>query len=244
MSDIYIEETKSEIKVKLCNFLWKRYIKNEKGNSHKFENKYLIRPPENFLNRSSCKSDIWCLSVIMYICLSGLNPFSGENKQTIKRKIKFNIVKFNQPIWKKVSKESISLIQNMIQFDPDKRITSDIVLNDPWIKKYSNVPKENCIVEKLDISKNMKLLKTFYELHNYFPIIVSRQLFSRKDEPLLRNTFYKFDKNGDGVLSSSELIIGLTKLFGDRYEAIKEVENALRVINFDSYKTIKFEGIL
>ena len=90
---------------------------------------------------------------------------------------------------------------------------------DPCIKKYGFNPKENSLKAKLGISKNIKQIKTYFELHNYFHIIISRQLFTKKDEPLIRETFYEFDKNGDGLLSASELIIGFTKLYGDKYEA-------------------------
>ena len=97
---------------------------------------YLLKPPEIKINSRNLKSDIWNVAIIMYILLSGMDPFSSVDKKTVKRKIANNIVKFNQSIWKKISKEASSFILEMIQFDQVKRLSSADALNHPWIKMF------------------------------------------------------------------------------------------------------------
>ena len=180
--------------------------------------------------------------MLLYLLLTGLNPFSGEKRNAIKRKIQNNIIKFNYPIWKKLSNEAIALIKEMLQFEPNNRITSEQALISPWIKLFGMNSNKQILSPQLDIQNNFKFLKTVEGLKNNFPLIISNRLFSKKDEQLIREKFLEFDKNEDGLLSSTELVLGFMKLYNDEFEAEKEVEFALHYIVFSSYKSIKFNG--
>lgn len=92
------------------------------------------------------------MGVILYILLSGSPPFNGSNDGEILRKVKEgrfsftgNLADLNylDPIWKKRTQESMDLIQKLLTYDPEKRISALEALEHPWIQHRAQ--------EKIDI---------------------------------------------------------------------------------------------
>jgi len=79
----------------------------------------------------------------MFILLSGRAPFSGETDEEIINKIKIGTYDLKRSPWNTISKEAISLIQGLLQKDPNQRLTAEEALNSPWFKNLKKKQKKN-----------------------------------------------------------------------------------------------------
>lgn len=74
------------------------------------------------------KADIWSLGVILFALLTGHFPFGGAS-QLVKMKKGASFIGSKQ----NVSCEAVYLIRNMLQANPNKRLSIDDVLRHEWI---------------------------------------------------------------------------------------------------------------
>ena len=87
--------------------------------------------PEILLNKGyeGFKVDVWSAGVVLYAMLSGTVPFKGANIKELHKLI----ISGNYQQIKDISKEASHLLKNILEIDPDKRITTENILNHPWI---------------------------------------------------------------------------------------------------------------
>jgi len=79
------------------------------------------------------KADMWSFGVIAYILLGGYPPFIEQNQRELFKKIKRGSYEFHVEYWGQISREAKNLIAGLLTVDPDKRLSSEGALNDPWI---------------------------------------------------------------------------------------------------------------
>lgn len=88
--------------------------------------------------------DLWSLGVIMYILLCGFPPFYSNHGAAIspgmRKRIRQGQYDFPNPEWSRVSNQAKDLIRGLLRTDPQNRFTVEQVINNPWIKAYSEVP--------------------------------------------------------------------------------------------------------
>lgn len=111
------------------------------------------------------KNDLFSLGVFLFVITAGEFPFcSAENKdRRYSTIIKENYEKFWQPYKKyNYSKEFKDLINKLICFDENKRISINDILVHPWIKKYINKKEEN------DKNENIKEINNDYYEEDYY----------------------------------------------------------------------------
>ena len=66
--------------------------------------------PEVLTSEYNEKADMWSIGVLLYIMLSGVPPFSGENELEIVKKVKEGIYDLNIPELENTSLEAKQLI--------------------------------------------------------------------------------------------------------------------------------------
>eukprot|EP00923_Selenidium_pygospionis_P016330 GHVN01028591.1.p1 GENE.GHVN01028591.1~~GHVN01028591.1.p1 ORF type:complete len:632 (-),score=169.41 GHVN01028591.1:124-2019(-) len=91
--------------------------------------------PEIFSSRYNEKVDVWSVGVVLYILLSGLPPFNGEDEEEIRRDVVFGRLRFKGPIWANRSKDCIEFISHLINRDPRKRVSASEALLHPWLTR-------------------------------------------------------------------------------------------------------------
>ena len=87
--------------------------------------------PEILLNKGyeGFSVDVWSAGVVLYAMLSGTVPFKGVNL----KELHTSIISGNyQPI-NDISNEASHLLKNILEIDPKKRITTENILNHPWL---------------------------------------------------------------------------------------------------------------
>lgn len=83
------------------------------------------------------KADMFSVGVILFIIVQGIFPFSEAkpDEYYYKLLIEGNLEKY----WKKTGGEALSgefkdLITRMLNYDPEKRLSVDELINHPWMK--------------------------------------------------------------------------------------------------------------
>ncbi|GFH46717.1 myosin light chain kinase [Chaetoceros tenuissimus] len=79
------------------------------------------------------KADMWSLGVITYILLGGYPPFIEQNQRELFKKIKRGQYEFHVEYWGQISKEAKDLIAGLLTVDPDRRMSAEKALENPWI---------------------------------------------------------------------------------------------------------------
>lgn len=92
--------------------------------------------PEVLRRYYSKEADIWSCGVILYILLSGMPPFYGDNEQQIFDAVLRNKIDFEEADpWPRVSAPAKDCVRRMLVRDPAKRATAAEVLAHDWIRE-------------------------------------------------------------------------------------------------------------
>lgn len=83
----------------------------------------------------STVTDMWSVGVLVYVLLSGLNPFIAETNQQMIDNISNAEYSFDDEYFKDVSVEALDFIDRLLTKDRRHRMTAAEALNHPWLTK-------------------------------------------------------------------------------------------------------------
>ncbi|XP_074647724.1 maternal embryonic leucine zipper kinase-like [Tubulanus polymorphus] len=95
------------------------------------------------------ETDLWSMGVLLYALLCGFLPFDDDSIAYLYRKIQ--IGRYEIPRW--LSKESVQLLDAMLQVDPKKRVTIRELCHHPWLQRSYGVsvdPETKCRKDIID----------------------------------------------------------------------------------------------
>ena len=97
------------------------------------------------------KADIWSLGTLCYEMIIGKSAFDSKTMQELINKVQSGT--YSVPT--KLSKEIVSFLNAMLQFNSKKRLTCDEILNHPWLNGEDINNKHHLFtkVEMLMLSK-------------------------------------------------------------------------------------------
>lgn len=140
--------------IKIIDFGFARYLKDDDlamstlGSPLQMDPRILnkLQKIEGFkFNGYKEDADIWSLGCILYEMLVGFPPFNAQSYDELISKLSKG--NYNIPVTLKLSKQSISLINGMLQQDPATRLNITEVINHDFVTK-------NCLeFEYLDLKK-------------------------------------------------------------------------------------------
>ncbi|CAD5313128.1 unnamed protein product [Arabidopsis thaliana] len=149
--------------------------------------------------------DVWSAGVIIYILLCGVPPFWAETEQGVALAILRGVLDFKRDPWPQISESAKSLVKQMLDPDPTKRLTAQQVLAHPWIqnaKKAPNVPLGDIVRSRL---------KQFSMMNRFKKKVIAEHL-SIQEVEVIKNMFSLMDDDKDGKITYPELKAGLQKV--------------------------------
>ncbi|CAN0900757.1 Calcium-dependent protein kinase 30 [Linum grandiflorum] len=84
--------------------------------------------PEVLKRNYGPEIDVWSAGVILYILLCGVPPFWAESEQGVALAILRGVLNFKREPWPQISESAKSLVRQMLEPDPSKRLTAQQVL--------------------------------------------------------------------------------------------------------------------
>ncbi|KAL0335664.1 UNVERIFIED_CONTAM: Calcium-dependent protein kinase, partial [Sesamum radiatum] len=164
--------------------------------------------PEVLKRNYGPEVDIWSAGVILYILLCGVPPFWAETEQGVALAILRGVIDFKREPWPQVSESAKSLVRQMLEPDPKKRLTAQQVLDHPWIqnaKKAPNVPLGDIVRARLKQFSGMNRFKK-----KALRVIAAH--LSVEEVEVIRDMFSLMDTDDDGKVTFEELKAGLRKV--------------------------------
>jgi serine/threonine protein kinase len=78
------------------------------------------------------RADMWSVGVVVYILLGGYAPFEGP-VDLLAQAIISGEYEFHEKYWDEISTDAKDMISNLLQVNPEKRLTADDALQSPWM---------------------------------------------------------------------------------------------------------------
>jgi len=211
------------------------------GTSQVFDNKHKMSTkigtpmyiaPE-VLNKSYTeKCDVWSCGVILYVLLSGSQPFAGTSEYEVYQKIKRGVYTMTGHRWEAVTKTAKDLVKNMMLYDPSQRYSALEALNHPWIQGTASkekIPSD----ETKSLLGDLRSFSAQHKLQQAALTYIVSQLITSKEKEQFQSVFMSLDKDKDGKLGKEELIQGYREFFGEGFPAEEEVEKIMEHIDID-----------
>ena len=216
--NIYMVTNKQDFNIKLSSFYSAIFNLNPDALRTIRETPYYFSP--EFLHKEySIKSDIWSCGVILYILLCGYPPFKGEYLADIEVEIEDGKINMNSIEWDNISTLAKNFIFKLLEKDPEKRISADEALQDPWLLKQSkldNTKLNTNAISSINTNDSLKKFNAKTKLQHASIAFIIHQLSCNEQTKDLRKIFAEMDKSGEGKLSIDELREGYNKLFSKK----------------------------
>ncbi|CAG9320382.1 unnamed protein product [Blepharisma stoltei] len=201
------------------------YTPGEKMHT-RFGTPYYIAP-EVLAQRYDEKCDMWSAGVNMYILLSGMPPFGGNSDHEILNKVKTGRYSFPSPEWDSISFEAKDLIEKMLTFDPERRISAREALAHPWLLNAARFRIDQAAARTA--LGNLKNFRTGQKLKKATLAYIASQLATKTEREEMVKLFESLDTDENGTVSRDELRHGFELIFATEFEDIDEEIN--RIMN-------------
>ena len=229
--------------IKIIDFGTAKIFEKDKAEQKVIGSCYYIAPEVLSKNYNE-KCDLWSCGVILYILLTGRPPFGGPNEDDIIKKIKRGI--YDESYLCSNSDEVKDLIRNLLNMDPNERLSAEASLAHEWFEKIGTRDRildlsANLIDDYLKKLINFKYQSKFQEAALTF--LVHNNLHLPEVQEIY-NVFNAIDGNCDGKINKTELFQTLKKFYNNKRsetQILIEVDTIFKNIDNDGNGSIEYE---
>ena len=231
--------------IKIIDFGTARiFDKNKKPQSIVGSSYYIA--PEVLKQKYNKECDLWSVGVILYMFIVGHAPFDGCDDEEITNNIQGGVYRKNDRRWIKASNEVKDLIQKLLTYSPNLRLTAVQALKHPWFQitdsniLYDNVPKN-------DVIKCIKNLLTYninYKMEEFFLTYIIHNIPREKEAKSAIKLFKLVNENGDGKLQKNELKKTLLKFVTEDFLEKYDFDGIFSMMDGDNKGYINYEEFL
>lgn len=227
------------VQIKVCDFGTSLMFNRGDTQDELVGSIYYIAP-EVLKKKYNSKCDLWSCGVIMYILLTGVPPFGGNNNKAIVEKILRH--NYDTDLLKKRCRACKELISLLLERDINKRIKADAALKHKWFQIYKSkeirVEVDPKIIE--ECIENLKKYKKSSEIQEVALAYLVHNNPELKEVDTACKIFGMIDKNGNGKINQEELYNGLSELYkSDRLK--EDVAEIFRNIDINNDLYLEYE---
>jgi len=192
--------------------------------------------PEVLERSYGMQCDLWSLGVIAFILLAGYMPFSGSEAVQTKN-IMLGKYTLKKERWSTISKEATDFVQQLLQVDPEKRLSAECALDHPWILQRhakNAVQIDHTIVQGLrEFGQASKFRRACLEMMAWS--------LSNEERSKVREYFVAMDKNKQGTITLQELKQVMTDKFN---VSDSETQQIFEALDSNQDETIHYSDFL
>lgn len=166
--------------------------------------------PEVLNGQYNEKCDIWSCGVVLYLLLTGNNPFESNDENKLLDLIKKGL--YNKRALEFASYEAKDLLDNLLTIDYEKRLSAEAALNHPWFKKTLKSKKTQEAQEK-QVLTNLVNFNAREKVQTAIFHFFTHYIALESDKNYLLNQFKEIDTNFDGTLNKEEILNAVKKSF-------------------------------
>lgn len=190
--------------------------------------------PEVLRRNYGPEVDVWSTGVILYILLCGVPPFWAETEPGVAQAILRGIIDFKREPWPKVSEKAKSLIRQMLEPDPKRRLTAQQVLDHPWLQNAKHAPDVSL---GETVRSRLKQFSAMNKLKKKALRVIA-ELLSGEEVDKIKTIFDMMDTNKNGSLTFEEFKTGLHKLGSQLTE--NEIQQLMEVAGVNKNGTLDY----
>lgn len=240
----YTTEDLTSFEVKLIDFGTSKFFSKNKVFNKLIGTSFYVAP-EVILGGYHRQCDLWSCGVVLYTMISGGFPFYSQDEDELYEKIKNDQPDFKN--FPNVNPNTIDLISKLLEKNPLDRINATKSLEHPAFEKLNSLiakKNEKIVVQEYskDVLSRLKKSKSNVKFHQAITTFITHNFLSKEVASKHKNLFKALDKDGDGRLTTSELVEGYAKA-GYNYKK-EEIEQIIQVIDKDNNGYIELEEFI
>jgi len=242
--------------LKLCDFGTAVVLSDQAPRSMDNIGTLSYTAPEVYMNKgAACPADCWSLGVVLYVILTGTNPFrtpgSTARDDTVRR-IRNASFDRRRSLWLRLSRSAKDLVERFLVLEESQRLTCVRALKHPWLDSGVVSIVDGGFAEPLGLSLHVPRLMT---LLLRLPHMAEAQRLSLAacamaateadiSAPAVpwRDLFLTLDKDQDGRLSFMELAAGLKRMLGAAAQDLsdEQLEECVLALDLDRSGAIEW----
>ena len=152
--------------------------------------------PEVLRNEYREECDEWSCGVLMYLLLTGMNPFDGATEEEVIKSILYDPVNLKIPAMKNVSMACKNLIFSLLKKDPTERIRAVDALNHDFFKEMSIIEEMKEDRDDSELFLNFRnTMKNKSKFKDTVIAYISLNFVKKEEEEKIKEVFKKLSND-------------------------------------------------
>jgi serine/threonine protein kinase len=211
--------------LKLCDFGTSCRLTDDRPRSMENIGTLSYTAPEIYEQRGAdLAADCWSLGVVLYVILTGTNPFRlpGKTcKEDVIKRIKAADFEIRRRSWLKVSTPGQDIVRRLLVLDEAERLTCTQALQSRWAAGSDRHSTKVCSVDSLELAAHVpRVVTMLLRLPNLLPeqrLALAGCAIAASEGDLdqsvpWRALFLALDADQDGRLGYDEMVEGLQRM--------------------------------